>query len=57
VLDALLTGTGATDVSPEFEDTWAFLDRRISGIMEAGSVIDEMSQASCGGFYRVLHAP
>jgi ubiquinone biosynthesis protein COQ9 len=33
------------DVSPEFEDTWTFLERRISGIMEAGKVVNEVSQA------------
>jgi hypothetical protein len=34
------------DVSPEFEDTWAFLDRRIADTMAAGKAIKELTQAA-----------
>ena len=32
------------DLSPEFEDTWEFLDRRIGDIVEAGKALKELSQ-------------
>ena len=32
------------DLSPEFEDTWEFLDRRIGDIVEAGKALNELSQ-------------
>ena len=32
------------DLSPEFEDTWEFLDRRIGEIVEAGKALNELSQ-------------
>ena len=34
------------DVSPEFEDTWAFLGRRIADTMAAGKAIKELTQAA-----------
>ena len=34
------------DVSPEFQDTWAFLDRRIADTMAAGKAIKELTQAA-----------
>jgi COQ9 len=37
---------GLPDVSPEFEDTWAFLDRRIADTMAAGKAIKELTQAA-----------
>jgi hypothetical protein len=33
------------DVSPDFEDTWAFLDRSLRGVTEAGKTMNEISLA------------
>ncbi len=33
------------DLSPDFVDTWAFLDRRVEDVMEAGKTFAELRQA------------
>ena len=35
-----------TDTSPEFADTWAFLDRRIADVMQMGKSIGQMTEAA-----------
>ena len=47
------------DVSPDFEDTWAFLDRSLRGVTEAGKAMNEISlaRALCraAGVLRLSH--
>jgi ubiquinone biosynthesis protein COQ9 len=44
-----------TDVSPDFEDTWAFLDRRLSDAAEAGKLLHESAQVA-GTFWASITA-
>ena len=44
----LLTPRPCSDVSPEFEETWAFLDRSLRGAAEAGKAVSELSLVRCG---------
>ena len=37
------------DVSPDFEETWAFLDRSLRGVAEAGKAVNEISLARLRG--------